>query len=97
MSEDAADRFVLRRITEQDWFIVDTRFGPGDPRGLVARIERQDEASVRLFWTGDFVLCTEYLDPETALEDLRERASRPARSTRPIPIPSFSPRRRQLS
>ena len=91
MSDDASEPFSLRRISDGEWFIVDTRYPPADPRAVIARIERQDEASVRLVWTGSVALSTEYIDAETALEDLRDRTRRRARSTRPIPIPSFAP------
>ncbi|GAB3633939.1 hypothetical protein ACNPNP_18170 [Microbacterium sp. AGC85] len=91
MSAANEQRFELRRVTDDEWVILDHRYRTNDPRRPVASVFALSDTEVEVTWLRDLPMSSSYQSPFDVLEDLR-RLYRKNRSRRPILIPHMPPR-----
>lgn len=64
-------RFESRQVTDDEWLIVDHRYGPNDLRGTVACVYRVEDGVVDVVWLRDLPLAGCYQTVFDVLEDIR--------------------------
>jgi len=83
-------RFELRKVTGNEWLVLDHRYEAGDPRRTLGCVYQVDEYEVEVAWMREIACATRYMSPIEVLEDVRRLHER-SRATRPIAIPHQPP------
>ncbi|MGN8024593.1 hypothetical protein [Microbacterium sp. 22242] len=68
MSMLAPARFELRRLTEEEWLILDHRFDRSDVRHTVACVSRLDDDRVDVVWLRSVATARHYATAADVLE-----------------------------
>lgn len=71
MSATTVPRFESRQVTEDEWLILDNRYGPTDLRCTIACVRLVEESLVDVVWLRDLPLSITYQFVLDVLEDVR--------------------------
>ena len=90
MSDLPMARFELRKVSKNEWLILDHVYDESDPHRTVGCIDELDTHEVDVMWIRKIPLAKRYLSPVDALDDVR-RFYEISRATPPIPTPRRPP------
>ena len=83
------DVFVLARIDEGSWQILNKRYRPGDARLVVAKVREIRADEVWVEWLHTTELPTAYRTALEVLDSVLREPPRVSAASRPTPIPHF--------